>query len=896
VGLDESAKEALKMSLGSNRARQPGNRPFYARFLSCGIAGLALLVAWPSLESAQPSPLQVANPSQLAHTASAAFSGAQARQTLNTYCIVCHNQKTLTAGLALDTLDISNPSAEAATWEKVIKKLRTGTMPPGGMPRPDAATYAGVAGWLETSIDKAWEANPNPGRVNTIHRLNRQEYNNAIRDLLALDVDVKPMLPPDPTADGSFDNMANVLTISPAHLDRYMSVARRVTRLAVGLPPLAPVSAEFGIPRDHLQEDLINTDLPLGSRGGIAAHYDFPVDGEYAIKVLLHRSYQDYILGMGWQQPLDIRVDGKLIKRFTIGGGALAYREPALGFAGDGEPGFEGDAQWEKYVLRDGDANIEVRTPVKAGPSIVGVSFPRDVFEPGGLGNPKYGASGEYLYSDEYLGHALVAEVRIIGPYQMSGPAKDTPSRREIFVCQPKTSNDHACATKILSRMARRAYRRPVSDQDVRQLLQFFDLGLKDGKSFDAGIQMALERLLVDPDFLLRVYRDPETSSAPVTQSAGLLFKPAPPGPGASEDARTKAYRLSDLEVASQLSFFLWSSIPDEQLLSLAQAGKLTDPSVLKQQARRMLADRRAADALVNGFVSQWLNLRRLAEYTPSFLNPDMRDGGRELLNSFSKETELFVGSTLREDRSILELLSANYTYLNEKLARHYGIPNVYGSRFRRVTLPNLEERGGLLGEAGILALTSYPDRTSPVLRGKWLLDNILDAPVPPPPSDVNASLKEVDRRTPKTIRERLAQHRTEARCAVCHSVLDPLGFALESFDATGHWRTVDDTGSPVDHSGNWPGGSKLDGFTGLRAMLLEHRDQFAATVTRKLMSYALGRELDYYDQPSVRKIVRNAAANNYRWSSIILGIVESPQFLMRERAAKVAAAARGHG
>jgi hypothetical protein len=405
--------------------------------------------------------------------------------------------------------------------------------------------------------------------------------------------------------------------------------------------------------------------------------------------------------------------------------------------------------------------------------------------------------------------------------------------------------------------LARRAYRRPATELDIQTLLRFFDLGRREGGTFDAGIQMALERLLVDPDFLLRVYRDPP--------------------------ARAVSYRLSDLEVASRLSFFLWSSVPDEVLLKLAEAGTLTAPATLRAQVHRMLADPRAADALVQGFAAQWLNLRRLEEYTPDYGN--IRDAGRALLHAFPVETEMFVASTLGENRSIIELLSADYTFVNETLARHYGIPNVYGSHFRRVTLPNLDQRGGLLGHAGLLAATSYPDRTSPVLRGQWLLENILDAPVPPPPDDVNATLPEpAEGSAPVSMRERLAQHRTQARCATCHSVMDPLGFALESFDEVGRWRTVDDSGAKIDDAGSWPGGVALNGFTGLRARLLDERQQFGRTVTRKLMSYALGRELEYYDEPAVRAIARAAAAEDYRWSSIITGIVESPGFLMRRK------------
>jgi hypothetical protein len=457
------------------------------------------------------------------------------------------------------------------------------------------------------------------------------------------------------------------------------------------------------------------------------------------------------------------------------------------------------------------------------------------------------------------MDHASVSAVQIGGPYQIAGPAKDTPSRRAIFVCQPKVQTEEtACATKILSRMARLAYRRPVSDRDVRTLLEFFANGREDGGSFDSGIQYALERLLVDPDFLLRVHRDPATVAG-----------------GRS------VYRLSDVEIASRLSFFLWSSIPDERLLDLAERGQLTRPPILEQQVRRMLADPRALGALVDNFAAQWLNLRRVGEV---LVDPDKYpDFDDNLLQAFKKETELFVASTLREDRSVKDLLNANYTFVNERLARHYGIPGIYGSRFRRVTLTNAEQRGGLLGEGALLATTSYPDRTSPVLRGKWLVNNIFGLPVPPPPPGVDTNLADPKPgAAPVSIRERLAQHRANPSCASCHSLIDPLGFALENFDAIGGWRTIDESGTPVDASGTTASGAKVEGLSGLRALLLAEPEQFPRTVTEKLMAYALGRRLEYYDRPTVRRIVRDAAARDYRWSSLVLGIVESPAFLMR--------------
>ena len=781
------------------------------------------------------------------------------RAVFDQYCVTCHNQKLKTAGLMLDKLDASNPGPLAQTWEKVIVKLRAGSMPPPGMPRPDPATYRAVAATLASEIDRAWAANPNPGRIGAVQRLNRSEYNNAIRDLFSLDLDVKPQLPGDETADGSFDDFADSLSISTAHLERYMSVARQVTRLATGLPPVKPTVEQFEIPLHVLQEDRQSEDLPFGSRGGIAVHYDFPAEGEYQIKVRLQRQYQDYLKGMGWPQKLDVRLDGKLLKRFTVGGGGQG-RPAASSYAGDGEPGFAGDPEWEKYMQLTGDAGLEVRLPVSGGPHIVGVSFVRELWEPEGLPQPLQ--LGRVIANDQvYMGYANVGKVEIGGPYEARGPAKDTPSRRAIFVCHPPASSksaaeDRACAATILSRLARLAYRRPVTKADTDTLLQFFDDGRKDGGSFDTGVQFALERMLVDPDFLLRVIRDPA--------------KPKSAGP----------YRLSDLELASRLSFFLWSSIPDDRLLTLAERSELSKPSVLEGEVHRMLADSRATDALVTDFAAQWLNLRQVQDVV---VDPDKYPNYDEsLLQAFQKETEMFVANTLREDRSVDELLDANYTFVNERLARHYGIPGVYGTRFRRVTLPNHDERGGLLTQGALLVTTSYPDRTSPVLRGKWLLNNILGLPIPPPPPGVNTTLETKPGVRPPSIRERLAKHRTQPSCSSCHSVIDPLGFAMENFDVIGGWRTIDESGKPVDASGTTTSGEKIEGLAGLRKALLEQPDQFPQTVTEKLMAYALGRRLEYYDQPAVRKVVHGAAGRQYRWSALILGIVESPEFQMR--------------
>ena len=567
----------------------------------------------------------------------------------------------------------------------------------------------------------------------------------------------------------------------------------------------------------------------------------------------LRRNYQQYLVGMGWPQQIDVRLDGELLERFTVGEAPEGAIPATRSHAGAGF----GDREWEDFMQSLGDSFLEVRVPVSAGSHVVGVSFLRQLWEPEWVQQPLQ--RGRPLAVDErYMGYAAVGSVHIQGPFEPSGVVPDTPSREAIFLCHPRFGADQEqCAREILSGMARRAYRRPATDEDLRTLIGFFDMGRESGGTFDAGIQFALERMLVSPSFLLRVYQDPE----------GVA-------PGES-------YPLGDLELASRLSFFLWSSIPDDILLELAQRGELSDPQVLEGQVRRMLADARARDTLVGDFAAQWLNLRRVDTIVADDrFYPNYDDNLREALR---EETELFLASTLREDRSILELLTADYTFVNERLAEHYGIPGVYGSRFRRVRLPDMEQRGGLLGHGSLLAVSSYPDRTSPVLRGKWLLDNILGAPPPPPPPGVDTDLQEEDTGpTPRSIRLRLERHRSDPVCSSCHSVIDPLGFALESYDVIGGWRTTDEWGNPVDSFGTMPDGSEVRGLAGLRSVLLERSVAFVSTVTEKLMSYALGRRLEYYDQPAVRQIV-GAAADDYRWSSIVLGIVQSPSFRMRQ-------------
>ena len=811
-----------------------------------GIGGLAAVVGLRAQAPAAPAP----------------------RAFLDTYCIGCHSDRLRTSGLSLEKIDTANPAANAELWEKVIGKLRAGSMPPAGSPRPSQEVYKAIYTKLENDIDKVWAANPNPGRIGSVHRLNRAEYGNAIRDLFGLKVDVASLLPGDDTADGSFDNFADTLSISTVHLERYMSVARQVSRVAVGLPPARPGMERFEIPKFVVQKDRMSEDLPFGSRGGLAIPYIFPVDGEYIVRVRLKRQYQDYLQGMGWKQQLEIRLDGKLLKRFPVGGEAKG-RAAAASYAGDGEVDFAGDPEWETYMQLTGDAGLEVRVPVQAGPRTVGVSFVRELFETEGL--PQEVQLGRVVSNDQiYMEFASVGSVQIGGPYDPKG-AKDTPSRRAIFTCYPtQVSQERDCASTILSRLARLAYRRPVNKTDLATLMEFFTNGRKD-TNFDEGIQFAIERMLVDPDFLLRVYKTPvaRTPGGPAFQVQATAKAKAP-----------AAYKLSDIDLASRLSFFIWSSIPDDRLLGLAERGELTKAATLDKEIKRMLADPRAVDSLVNQFAAQWLNLRQVVDVVIDPGKYPLYD--ESLLRAFQTETEMFVADNVQADLPLRNLLDADYTFTNERLAEHYKLPGITGSRFRRVTLPDHNQRGGLLGHGSILVTTSYPDRTSPVLRGKWLFNNMFGLTIPPPPPGVNATLEAKAGTIIPGIRERLAQHRTNPSCNSCHSVIDPLGFALERYDVTGGWRTQDEQGNAVDSSAVTANGTKIDGLAGLRTLLLSDPEQFPRTVTEKLMAYALGRRLESYDQPAVRKIVREAAAQQYRWSGLVRGIVQSPAFLMR--------------
>ena len=763
------------------------------------------------------------------------------RAVLDQYCVTCHNERARTAELLLDTADVENIGEGPELWEKVVKKLRTGAMPPAGMPRPDESTYESLATYLEAALDRAAAANPNPGRP-VLHRLNRVEYTNAVRDLLAVDIDGETLLPADDSRYG-FDNIGDVLTVSPLLMERYLAAARKISRLAVGDPDVLPVFETYNVPKYFVQDDRMNEDLPFGSRGGIAVRHHFPLDGEYLIKVRLAKNSRDYIRGLGEPHHLDIRLDGVRVKRFTIGGENYGRSAGIFSSAAMGDP------EQEVYE-RTADEILEVRFVAEAGPRLVGVAFLKETSVPEG---PLLPRMTQYDLLQYKGGAPGVASISIGGPYNAKGMG-ETPSRRKIFGCRPKAvKEEEPCAREILSTLARRAYRRPLTEEDIQTLLGFYRAGLSNG-GFEAGIRRALARILVGPEFLFRVELDPE-NVAPDT-----------------------AYRISDLELASRLSFFLWSSIPDDQLLDLAEGGKLKDPVILEQEVRRLLGDWRSK-ALVSNFGGQWLQLRSLRSVSPDPETfPYFDDNLRE---AFRQETELFLESLLREDRSVLDLLNADHTFVNERLARHYGIPNIYGSHFRRVKLEQLERRG-LLGKGSILTVTSYANRTSPVLRGKWVLDHILGTPPAPPPANIPDLVEKDKDGKALSMREAMEQHRANPVCATCHSQMDPLGFALENFDGTGAWRTTD-ADAPIDPSGVLPDGTSFQGPVGLQKVLLESKSaEFITTVTEKLLTYALGRGVESYDAPAVRSIIREAAPNDYRWSSLILGIVKSTPFQMR--------------
>jgi hypothetical protein len=762
-------------------------------------------------------------------------SGPSAAAVISKYCITCHNEKRKTAGLMLDRLDLQNVAADAEAWEKIARKFRTHEMPPPGAPRPDKAAYAAVTAHVEHALDVAAAASPKAGRV-PVHRLNRTEYANAIRDLLGLDIDSRGVLPADDADQEGFDNVASVLTVSPALLENYLSAARMISRLAVGDTSRKPMVDVFKVERDMVQDERMSEELPFGSRGGTAVTYHFPVDGEYLFKIELKRQLYDYIVGMGEPHQLDVRLDGMLVKRFTVGGEGKGMTTPE-NYAGN----TPGDPEWEKYMLT-ADRGLEVRATVKAGPHVVGVSFVRRLWEAEGILQPPQTGFGRTT-NELYFGYPALKTVSIGGPFNVTGPG-ESPARKALFVCTPKdASGEEACARKILSSVATRAYRRPIAETETQVLLDFYRAGRTEEKTFDAGIQRGLERVLAAPSFIFRINR---------TEAA-------------------------DLNLASKLSFFLWSSIPDDELLNAAIRGKLKDPVVLEQQVRRMLRDPRA-NALVDGFATRWLELSKIAGFVPDTqLYPEFDENLRDAM---AVETKLFVADQLRQDRSVTDLLLADYTFANDRLAQHYGIKNVYGSHYRPVKFSD-RRRGGLLGQASVLAVTSYPNRTSVVMRGRWLLANMLGAPPPPPPLDVPALREPGEEGQPKSLRERMEVHRKNPACASCHQRMDPLGFTLENFDAVGKWRSEAD-GVAVDPTATMPDGTNFAGIDGLRTYLGENKEDFVRTLSGKLLSYAIGRGIEYYDQPAIRKIARDAAANNYRWSSVILGVVNSTPFSSR--------------
>jgi mono/diheme cytochrome c family protein len=794
-----------------------------------------LLVAVCSLEAFQSAAPPA--PAAVPRASIEASATSRNRELLNKYCVTCHNGKLKTAGLSLDGGDLTDAdvAAASATWEKVVKKLRSGAMPPAGVARPDQQTLSSFAASLESILDRAAAAAPDPGRV-PAHRLNRVEYVNAVRDLLSLEIDGAALLPADPSGYG-FDNIGDVLSMSPALLERYMTAAGTISRLAIGDTGMRPITQAYTIPYTKWQDERASEDLPFGSRGGLAVRHYFPVDGEYLIKVVLQRAYQNQIRGLNERNQIELRLDKQLLKQFAVGADG-----PRAAWAAVTAP-----SMYEQTA----DDGFEVRVNVKAGTRLLGAAFIKETAEPEGVLEPLTGVT-TLSYSRDRNALMALDRIEITGPYHPITP-EDTSSRRRIFVCHPGNGvTDDRCAHQIVSSLARRAFRRPVAETDLQPLMALYRE--KRGQGFEAGVAAALRGILIDPEFLFHIERDPATVA-----------------PGA-------VYSVGDVELASRLSFFLWSSIPDEPLLQLAEAGTLHEPAVLEAQAARMLRDERA-NAFVSNFFGQWLLLRNVRTRAPDpGAFPDFDENLREAMQ---KETELFVASQVREDRSVVDLLTANYTFVNDRLAAHYGIPNVHGSHFRRFTFAD-GRRGGLLGQASILMATSYPNRTSPTQRGLWVLDGLLGAPPPPPPPNV-PSLPDDNGEHGRfaTMRERMDRHRTNPVCASCHARMDPLGFALENFDGIGTWRSSEGE-RPVDASGTLPDGTHFEGPNGLRAILLNRREEFVQTVTEKLLTYALGRGLESYDAPAIRAITREAAANDSRWSSLVAGIVKSTPFRMR--------------
>jgi hypothetical protein len=764
----------------------------------------------------------------------AAQTPSSQRQFLDRYCTTCHNDRLKTGGLSLERVDVSKPDAQPEIWENVVRKLRTGVMPPPNMLQPPKAERVAMAAWLENSLDAAWIAKPNPGRTDTLRRLNRTEYQNAIRDLLALDIDAGSLLPADESGHG-FDNVI-VGDLSPTLLDRYISAARKISSLAVGRMQSSLQNDIIRLPADLTQEQHV-PGLPIGTRGGVSVPYTFPQDGEYDIQIWLARDLAGSVGGLREPRPheLLVLVDRERVGSFTINKPATPDDDTTL------------------------DKNLKLRIAVHAGPHNLGVTFVQQGSSL--IETARQPTQSRFNERRHPRTAPAISQFSVTGPYGAKG-AEDTPSRRRLFVCRPSGQDkelEEKCAREILSAVVRRAYRRPVTKAEVDEPMAFYREGRAEG-GFEAGIEKALSAVLINPDFLFRVESDPKD-----------LKRPAPGG----------AYRINDLELASRLSFFLWSSVPDDELLDAAVRSKLSQPAELEKQARRMLADRRSFNLATN-FAGQWLRLRNVEAITPN--NALFRDFDDNLRQGFRQETELFFDSVRSEDRSVLNLIRADYTFLNERLAKHYGIPNVHGSRFRRVTLAPESHRGGLLRQGSVLSVTSYATRTSPVLRGVFVLKNVFGAPPPPPPANVPA-LDESNVAANLPMRERMAAHRANAVCASCHRTIDPVGFALENFNAVGQWRDADADGQPVDPSAALPGVGEFRGIDGLEDALLSRPELFAATLTEQLLTFALGRGVEYYDAPAVRKIVRDAEKDGYKFSSLILGIVKSVPFQMRSSA-----------
>ncbi len=778
------------------------------------------------------------------------------RAALDQYCVACHNGAVKTAGLALDKLDLGRPGDSAEIWEAVVLKIRSGAMPPAGMPRPDKAVAADVVSWLETELDRAALERPNPGRP-TLHRLNRAEYHNAVRDLLALEIDsqASSLLPSDDAAYG-FDNNADALTVSDALTERYLEAAARISRAALGRVVGSPPPDTIFIPTDRNQSVRFNDDLPWGSRGGTSFRYHFPVDGEYEFQLRPEQggAAGGYRVAAG--DEIVVSIDDVKVWTRTIG---LDFERSRPGEL----PDLDNDEIGDEMIL---DA-LRFRVPISAGTRLVQAfltaktgAVVEDLFDPSLRREPYRGKGPTKLSSVSIALHST----------DRAETAADSPTRRRLLVCRPATPADEApCARRILETLARRAYRRPVTDQDLEAPLNLYRQGASKG-GFEAGIELAVRGILVSPKFLFRFESQPAT------------VEPDTP------------YRITDLELASRLSFFLWSSIPDDDLLAAAADEVLHDPPVLARQVKRMLDDPKSW-ALVENFAGQWLHIRNVAQFRPS---PELLfHFDDNLRQAFERETELFFESVVREDRSVLDLLDADYTYLNERLAKHYGVPGVRGEYFRRVPLPADSVRRGLLGKGSILTGTSRPNRTSPVIRGKWILENIFGAPPPPPPPNVPELEEQRDPRKELPMREQLAQHRADPVCASCHAQMDELGFALENFDAIGEWREVYTSGAAIDASAALPDGTAFDGPTELRKVLLDHSDEFLTTITERLLTYALGRGLEAYDAPAVRRIKRAAARDDYRFSALIEGIVSSTPFQMRmaqQRGQAVAAKEKG--